>query len=414
MLVQVLEIDISQVTLVRALLPDVHRALLPTLALPLLPIIVSPTSVLPPSSRLFKPAQPLKANPSVLYAWPQKLTTPEGAIPKRFGMDPKPGAEKTTMEGSSRLQATPCAATGTIAEAAPPVLTTCVTNVPVAEAKIMELRNVLELRTGQALTPYKIEAWKSMLSQCNLLTKYPKLIHSLQKGFDAGIPRIYFTSTPSNSHTLLLHPEAYQEMVTNEFQKGRYVGPCTQQEVETLIGPFQSSPLSWVPKPGKPGKYRAVHNFSYPHTPTPTLSSINASIDADSFPCTWGTFATVSHTIFNLPPGSQAAIRDVAEAYRTIPITPEQWPGLVVKLLGDDQFAINTCNNFGLTSAGGIYGHLGDATLDIFRSHGIGPASKWVDDHIFFRVPGNNPAPFLLASTDCFLTPCFFSFSSAP
>ena len=96
---------------------------------------------------------------------------------------------------------------------------------------------------------------------------------------------------------------------------------------------------------------------------------------------------------------------NVAEAYHTIPITPEQWPGLVVKLLGDDQFAINICNNFGLTSAGGIYGHLGDAMLDIFRTHGIGPASKWVDDHIFFQVPGNNPAPFLLASAVCFLTP---------
>ena len=175
-------------------------------------------------------------------------------------------------------------------------------------------------------------------------------------------------------------------MVSNEFKKGRYIGPCTRQEVEALIGPFQSSPLSWVPKPGKPGKYRAVHNFSFPHTPTPEFASINSSIDADLYPCTWGTFATICFTIFNLPPGSQAAIRDVAEAYRTIPIVADQWPGLVVKLLEEDEFAINTCDNFGLTSAGGIYGGLGDATLDIFRAQGIGPSSKWVDDHIFFRI----------------------------
>ena len=106
----------------------------------------------------------------------------------------------------------------------------------------------------------------------------------------------------------------------------------------------------------------------------------------------------MSHIIYNLPTGSQAAIHDVAEAYRTIPITPEQWPGLVVKLLGDDQFAINTCNNFGLTSAGGIYGQLSDATLDIFCAQGIGPTSKWVDDHIFFRIPGTSPTLFSLSS----------------
>ena len=90
-----------------------------------------------------------------------------------------------------------------------------------------------------------------MLFQCNLHDKYPRLIHSLYKGFDAGIRPIYFTFTSSNSPTLLLHPEAHQEMVSNEFKKGCYIGPCTRQEVEALIGPFQSSPLSWVPEPGK-------------------------------------------------------------------------------------------------------------------------------------------------------------------
>ena len=174
------------------------------------------------------------------------------------------------------------------------------------------LRNALELKKSKALTPYRVEAWKSMLIQCNLYVKYPRLVHSLLNGFDAGIRPIYVTSTPPNSPTLLLHPEAYQEMVSNELKKGRYIIPCTRREVQALIGPFQSSPLSWVPKPGK---YRAVHNFSHPHTPSPNIFSINASIDADLFPCTWGTFATVCHTIFNLPKGSQAAI---IEQYNTM------------------------------------------------------------------------------------------------
>ena len=232
----------------------------------------------------------------------------------------------------------------------------------------MGLRSALEHRRGQALTPYRADAWEVLLYNCNLSVKYPNLVSSLRKG--------------------------------------RYIGPCSRQEVEALIGPFQSSPLSWVPKPGKPGKYRAVHNFSYPHIPTPIVSSINCTIDADMYPCTWGTFDTICFTIFNLPPGSQAAIRDVAEAYCTIPIVPDQWPGLVVKLLEDDEFAINVCNNFGLTSAGGIYGEVGDVTLDIFRVQGIGPISRWVDDHILFRIlskfslfslpfaPSTNHAPF--------------------
>ena len=345
-----------------------------------------PHTSLLPRIRVFSPAQPPKVNRSVRYAWPSTLTTPESAVPKTFGMDQRPGAARTTREDSSLPLVPPFAAIGTVAEAAPPAPTSSVTSAQGVETKSMGLRDVLELRRSRALTPYRVDAWHYFLHHCNLHVKYPNLVDSLRNGFNAGIPPILSTYTPPNGSTLHQHPEEYQDLVSNEFRKGRYIGPCSRQEVEALIGPFQSSPLSLVPKPGKPGKFRAVHNFSFPHTPTPGASSINSSIDADAFPCTWGTFATICFTIFNLPPGSQAAIRDVAEAYRTIPILPEQWPGLVVKLREEDKYAINICNNFGLTSAGGLYGEVGDATLDIFRVQGIGPSSKWVDDHIFFRI----------------------------
>ena len=84
---------------------------------------------------------------------------------------------------------------------------------------------------------------------------------------------------------------------------------------------------------------------------------------------------------------AQASIRDVAEVYRTIPAPYSQWPGVVVCLQEDDSFAANICNNFGLASAGGTHGLLVDAGTDIFRANGIGPLLKWVDDHIFFRIP---------------------------
>ena len=356
----------------------------------------------PQRARLFSPAQPSKANQSVRYAWPQTLTTPESAVQRPFGMVPKQDAARATKGDLSPQRAPPFAATGTTAGAAPSPHTNRDTNALDAATRITELRGALELRRNQALTPYRVDAWESFLLQCNLLVKYPNLISSLRFGFDAGIHPILHTYTPPNSTTLLLHPEAYRDMVSNEFQKGRYISPCSRHEVESLIGPFQSSPLSWVPKAGKPGKYRAVHNFSFPHYPSPLFASINSSINPDMFPCIWGTFATICFTISNLPPGSQAAIRDVAEAYRTIPVIADQWPGLVVKLLDEDEFAINTCDNFGLSSAGGIYGGLRDAMLDIFRAQGIGPSSKWVDDHIFFRFPRKFSPPPLATSTNTF------------
>ena len=225
------------------------------------------------------------------------------------------------------------------------------------------------------------------LSQHGLQCRYPKLVQGIRAGFDLGIPHIYHSHTPPNHQSISTLNSVYKSIIENEFTASRYIGPFTRTQLEASLGLFQTSPLSLVPKTSKPGKYRVVHDFSHPHNPLPTVTSINSSIDSDDFPCTWGTFATVYLLVAHLPTGSQAAVRDVAEVYRTIPAAPSQWPGLVIRLQDKDQFTVNICNNFGLTSAGGVYGMFADAGADIFRSCSIGPVSKWVDDHMFFRVP---------------------------
>ena len=70
-----------------------------------------------------------------------------------------------------------------------------------------------------------------------------------------------------------------------------------------------------------------------------------------------------------------------------IPAAVSQWPGLVIHLQATDQFAINMCNNFGLTLARGVYSMVANAGANIFRGHSMGPVAKWVDNHIFFHMP---------------------------
>ena len=54
--------------------------------------------------------------------------------------------------------------------------------------------------------------------------------------------------------------------------------------------------------------------------------------------------------------------------------------------MDDTSFCIDTCAAFGAQPSGGIYGIVADAAAEIFRSQGIGPLVKWVDDKSLFRI----------------------------
>ena len=127
----------------------------------------------------------------------------------------------------------------------------------------MELSSGLRHRRTEMLTPYRPSAWRSQLERHGLLGIYHNLYHSLMHGFDLGIPSISQTYVPANSPSIYKLPREYEEIVDKEFQKGRSIGPFLRADLESILGPFQSSPLSLVPKPGKPGKFCAVHDFSH-------------------------------------------------------------------------------------------------------------------------------------------------------
>jgi hypothetical protein len=242
---------------------------------------------------------------------------------------------------------------------------------------------------SKALTPYNADGWRDLLIEFNLLHKHPTLLEQLMHGFHVRAPTITRSFTPLNNPSIFVHRNAFDEILHKEFTKQRYIGPFTRDALESFIGPFQSSPLNIIPKPGKPGKFRLIQNLSYPISPqTNEALSINSQVDSALFPCEWGTFHTVCALIHTLPRGSQGATRDVAEAYRTVPLHPSQWPALVVRVANEPAlFAVDTSLCFGYGPSAGTYGMVRDAGLDIFRAAGIGPIIAWVDDHLFFRLP---------------------------
>jgi len=261
------------------------------------------------------------------------------------------------------------------------------TSVQAAGRHPTELKAALEHRRARAITPYNPDAWTSELRNAGIIDRFSTIPDGLRFGFRIDFPNISHVQTPMNAPSIDTYSSEFRDTIQKEITKGRYIGPFPLPLIYDTLGPFQSSPLSLIPKPGCPGKFRLVQNFSFPSIPnsTNTFPSINSAINANNFPTTWGKFSTVYLLAARLPPGSEAATRDVAEAYRTIPLHHSQWPAAVVHT-SHEEGCIDTCLAFGVSPSAGVYSHVADAAVEIFRHHGIGPLDKWVDDHIFFRI----------------------------
>lgn len=324
-------------------------------------------------------------SPFALYAWAITRTKCSTAILLPPGMDSsKPSPNASEVNYSSAETTNPSVSIGNRSKAVRAGATTNVTSVPDAVNPITELMLVFKHRKLNALTPYNPDAWEHLLTNAGLFSEYQHIPNSLHYGFHIKLPLIGTTQIPPNHPTVVKFEQQFTNIIRDEIQKGRYTSPLSRAGMESLIGPFQSSPFSIIPKPAKPGKYCILQNYSFPLSisisfPNP---SINSYINSNDFPTTWGTFSLISLLLRQLPPGSQIATRDVAKAYRMIPLHPSQWPAAVA-WLSDDSFAINTSICFGVSPSAGTYREVCKADSDIMRLLRIGPLSGWVDDHFF-------------------------------
>ncbi|KAE8238997.1 hypothetical protein A4X13_0g8295 [Tilletia indica] len=224
------------------------------------------------------------------------------------------------------------------------------------------------------------EAFASELRDQSLEDRYPSLPSGLRDGFCIGIPHLDSTLIQENHNSARSQPSIIAATIDRELAAGRYHGPFSSTELQSFLGNFQTSPLGLVPK--GTDNWRLIQDFSWPRSG----ASINSFLSSDDWPTTWGTARNVVRTLLALPSSAQAAVRDVADAFRLVNLHPSQWPGTVVR--GEDGlFYVDMCLGFGLAPATGVWGCVADGLADICRAHGIGPILKWVDDFLFLSVP---------------------------
>ena len=142
---------------------------------------------------------------------------------------------------------------------------TC-TSVQVVDCHPTELRAALEHRKARALTLYNLDTWTLELHNAGIINHFSAIPDRLKLGFRIDFPNIMHIQSPMNAPSINTYSSEFRDTIQKEIIKGRYIRPFPLSLIHDTLGPFQTSPLSLIPKPGHPGKFRLVQNFSFPST----------------------------------------------------------------------------------------------------------------------------------------------------
>ena len=165
------------------------------------------------------------------------------------------------------------------------------------------------------------------------------IIKGITEGFSLGYQGKEFSQRCNNSLTVNNNKHIAAVKVMSEVSKGRIIGPFEKPPFPN----FKCSPLSLREK-STPGKYRLLHDYSFPYDDT----SVNANIPESASKVKYATLDEALETLikYNTP---FMAKSDVAEAFRLLPLRPDDYNLTGFKLA--DNFFADCCLPMGASSS---------------------------------------------------------------
>ena len=229
-------------------------------------------------------------------------------------------------------------------------------------------------RTNLGNSPTKLPTPIKVQPLNRLLRKYKDRDYIVQ-GFLHGFKIDYQGEESSlfskNSASATHNPEVVSSKLHNEQRLGRIAGPFNQPPFNN----FKSSPLA-IREKSEAGKYRVLHNLSYPYD----LNSVNHNIPKDSTQVQYASIKDAIEVIQQHGTSTFMAKADIADAFRLIPLHPSsyhltgfQWNG----------FWYDKCLPMGCSQSCKIFERFSDALQWILMEHFKVPSIKLLDDFLF-------------------------------
>ena len=244
----------------------------------------------------------------------------------------------------------------------------------------------MERELPQSGAPTLPQKWRSVCTPLNIpewskwLASFPDprlagfLLRGFKCGFRIGCKRnqAYRPSCSRKNMTSAYdHPEVISDYLHAESQAGRLVGPLDPKVVGLCTSPF-----GVIPKKSNPGKWRLILDLS-----SPNARSVNDGIDPDLCSVHYSGLDEAIAMISSLGRGTQLAKIDLKNAYRIIPVHPDD--RLLLGMSWGSEVFLDAALPFGLRSAPKIFSAVADVLLWVMAQRGVVEGIHYLDDFLF-------------------------------
>ena len=210
-----------------------------------------------------------------------------------------------------------------------------------------------------------------------------------EEGFHIGLrePDLVLTKALKNHPSALANSRVVNDYITTEVSTGRFVGPLARP-VCSLV---HTSLIGLVPKSHQVDQWRMIVDLSFPRN-----HSVNDGIPRDLSSLSYASVDDAVECILALGRGTELVKIDLKNAYRMVPVHPEDHHFLAISRMG--QTYIDRALPFGLRSAPKIFSAVADMIAWALHCAGIRHQIHYLDDFLFMGAPNTNEGTSILGT----------------
>ena len=235
----------------------------------------------------------------------------------------------------------------------------------------------VDSRLTDIVTPVKLETWQTKLAGHPDQRFAHYILAGLQRGFRIGFNHGSASLRQGEGNMKGDNPQAVADYLKAELEANR-LSRLSKAEASTIGVHF--SPIGVIPKKGKPGKWRLIVNLS-----APSGGSVNDGVDKESIRFSYTSVDAIADRVVALGRGSQLAKMDIKQAYRMIPVHPED--RYLLGMLWEGVAYVDKTLPFGLRSAPLIFTAVADALQWMMLRDGASFVDHYVDDFVTVGKP---------------------------